>query len=326
RDGPDPVHEPSPNRPPPATPVPATAPAPLRIVVADDNPVVRAGLTALLGTRPGLAVVAEAADGRQVCAETLRHRPDVVLLDVRMPGADGISVLPYLVRLAPVLMLTYSRETETVHAALARGAAGYLVHGEFTAEQLITAVGEVAAGRPVFSASAAGVLPAVPSPRGRTRRPSAPAAPPPSVAPSPSFLSSSSSSAASSASAHRRLPSAGRIEAGSLSVLDDDADTATREYVVHPSLSQAIVGHSSAGARRETHGGTVLGELSRREAEVMELIAAGLTNQEIAAACFISQKTVKNHINRIFAKLNTGSRGEAIALWHRLARSQAGPV
>ncbi len=70
----------------------------------------------------------------------------------------------------------------------------------------------------------------------------------------------------------------------------------------------------------------MLGELSRREAEVMELIAAGLTNQEIAAACFISQKTVKNHINRIFAKLNTGSRGEAIALWHRLARSQAGPV
>lgn len=55
----------------------------------------------------------------------------------------------------------------------------------------------------------------------------------------------------------------------------------------------------------------------------MDLIASGMTNQQIAATCFISQKTVKNHINRIFAKLRAGSRGEAIAIWHRLARRGA---
>ena len=63
----------------------------------------------------------------------------------------------------------------------------------------------------------------------------------------------------------------------------------------------------------------MIAELSEREVEVMDLIASGMTNQQIAATCFISQKTVKNHINRIFAKLNAGSRGEAIAVWHRMS-------
>ena len=80
-------------------------PASLRVLVADDNPVVRAGLTALLTGREDITVVAEAADGREACEAAHTHRPDVVLLDVRMPGVDGISALPYLVRIAPVVML-----------------------------------------------------------------------------------------------------------------------------------------------------------------------------------------------------------------------------
>lgn len=96
--------------------------APLRLVVADDNPVVRAGLTALLSGREDTTVVAEAADGREAYEAALRHRPDVILLDVRMPGVDGISALPHLVRLAPVMMLTYSHEAETVREALRLGA------------------------------------------------------------------------------------------------------------------------------------------------------------------------------------------------------------
>lgn len=94
-------------------------PAELRVVVADDNPVVRAGLTALLSGREDISVVAEAADGRQAYEAAHEHRPDVVLLDVRMPGVDGISALPYLVQIAPVVMLTYSRESEIVHEACA---------------------------------------------------------------------------------------------------------------------------------------------------------------------------------------------------------------
>ncbi|GFN06762.1 hypothetical protein Smic_53180 [Streptomyces microflavus] len=128
------------------------------MVVADDNPVVRAGLGVLLSGRADIQVVAEAADGREAYEKTLHHRPDVVLLDVRMPGVDGISALPHLVGIAPVLMLTYSRESEIVHEALRLGAGGYLVHGEFTADQLVQAVRDTRNGRANFTATAADAL------------------------------------------------------------------------------------------------------------------------------------------------------------------------
>lgn len=93
----------------------------LRVLVADDNPVVRAGLAALLDGHPDLEVVAKAADGEEAVRAATRLRPDIVLLDVRMPGTDGLTALPALARLAPVMMLTYSREPEVVAEALRRG-------------------------------------------------------------------------------------------------------------------------------------------------------------------------------------------------------------
>lgn len=102
---------------------PPPRPCPVRVVVADDNPVVRAGLTALLSGREDITVVAQAADGREAYEAARLHRPDVVLLDVRMPGVDGLSALPHLVRIARVVMLTYSHEAEIVQEAL-RGGAG----------------------------------------------------------------------------------------------------------------------------------------------------------------------------------------------------------
>ncbi len=164
---------PSPFAPGPAAP----APERLRVVVADDNPVVRAGLGVLLSGRADIQVVAEAADGREAYEKTLEHRPDVVLLDVRMPGVDGISALPHLVGIAPVkLMLTYSRESEIVHEALRLGAGGYLVHGEFTANQLVQAVRDTKDGRANFTVTAADALLAhmrhgAPPQRGRSRGP-----------------------------------------------------------------------------------------------------------------------------------------------------------
>lgn len=134
------------------------APGPLRVVVADDNPVVRAGLGVLLSGRADIEVVAEAADGRQAYEAAVRHRPDVVLLDVRMPGVDGISALPHLVQVAPVMMLTYSRESDIVHEALRLGAGGYLVHGEFTADELVQSVRDTKNGRAPFTTTAANAL------------------------------------------------------------------------------------------------------------------------------------------------------------------------
>ncbi|MEY2246784.1 response regulator [Streptomyces sp. BF23-18] len=223
----------------------------LRVLVADDNPVVRAGLTALLDAHPDIAVVAAARDGAEALDRAALLVPDVVLLDVRMPGTDGLTALPELCAIAPVMMLTYSREPEVVAEALRKGASGYLVHGEFTAAELIAAVREVRHGRP-----------AVPDSLG--------------VSYQPHVFSSHLQSAVAQSSEARPLPAAG---------LHRHAD------------------HQSEFG------------LSSREVEVMDLIAAGMNNRQIAATCFIAEKTVKNHINRIFAKLHSSSRSEAIAHW-----------
>ncbi|MEU6401481.1 response regulator transcription factor [Streptomyces sp. NPDC046985] len=274
--------------------LPATAPtAPLRIVVADDNPVVRAGLTALLSGRADIVVVAEAADGRAAWEAAHRHRPDVVLLDVRMPGVDGISALPYLVPFAPVMMLTYSREAEIVQEALRRGAVGYLVHGEFTAGQLVAAIRDVKEGRAHFTPTAAGALLA------QLRQAGA----------------AESKAAGAAGAAGARLPEG----LGSANAHDAEPSTSLHRAnsAQSPSRLQPNVGQSSSGW---TGGRSAAVDRSRfllsaREAEIMDLIASGMTNQQIAAACFISEKTVKNHINRIFAKLHSTSRSEAAAKW-----------
>ncbi|MEU8519619.1 response regulator transcription factor [Streptomyces sp. NBC_01216] len=223
----------------------------LRVLVADDNPVVRAGLSALLGGHPDIEVVAEATNGRTALEGAERLRPDVILLDVRMPELDGLAALPSLVRLAPVMMLTYTGESTVVREALRLGAGGYLVHGEFTAEELVTAVRDVRAGRAHFTPTAANALLGVV--RGAT--------------------------------AH--------------------------EYSAPSLLSSLKFGLMSSQAQRNV---AQFG-LSVREAEVMDLIASGMSNRQIADTCFISEKTVKNHINRIFAKLHSRTRSEAIAAW-----------
>ncbi|WP_320783914.1 response regulator transcription factor [Streptomyces sp. CRN 30] len=248
----------------PLPPVPLPPDA-VRVVVVDDNPVVRAGLTALLSQSGSVTVVAEAADGREACEAADRTRPDVVLLDVRMTGVDGLAALPYLVRIAPVMMLTYSGESETVREALRRGAGGYLVHGEFTAEELVTAVRDAGAGRTHFSPTAAGAV-----------------------------LDQLRSASAYGHAENDRPYLA--------------AEQASSPFPVEKlSRMQPDVGQSS--------GGRSGFQLSAREAEIMDLIASGMTNQQIAGACFISEKTVKNHINRIFAKLHSTSRAEATAKW-----------
>jgi DNA-binding NarL/FixJ family response regulator len=278
----------------------ATPAAALRVVVADDNPVVRAGLTALLSGRADIVVVAEAADGRQAYEAAVEHHPDVVLLDVRMPGVDGISALPYLVRIAPVVMLTYSRESEIVQEALRRGAGGYLVHGEFTADQLVAAVRDIKAGRAHFTPTAAGALLA------QLRREQG-------DVPLPEGLGS--------ATAYENERSAHANESGQLPgasmYLAPSGPPSPSNSPKNLSQVQPSVGQSSSGwtSGRPAAPDRSRFQLSAREAEIMDHIASGMNNQQIAATCFISEKTVKNHINRIFAKLHSTSRSEAAAKW-----------
>ncbi|WP_251092157.1 response regulator transcription factor [Streptomyces sp. Caat 7-52] len=286
------MHDPTPN--PFDAPRHTTPPAPLRVVVADDNPVVRAGLTTLLSGREDITVVAEAVDGRSAWEATHEHRPDVVLLDVRMPGVDGISALPHLVGMAPVLMLTYSHEAEMIQEALSRGALGYLVYGEFTADQLVAAVRDSTEGKAHFTPTAAGALLARLRQerdfgQGRGQTPGPAAGPLPGgphglpahhvVSPAPC-----GERPAAPEDMPRMPPGPGRSSPG-------------------------WGGDRPAAVDRSRF------QLSTREVEIMDLIASGMTNQQIAATCFIAEKTVKNHINRIFAKLHSTRRSEAVAKW-----------
>lgn len=214
-------------------PVPAEGLArPVRVLLVDDNAVVRMGLASLLETSDLVEVVGEAANGQEAIRQAAALHPDVILLDVRMPLADGIQVAPRLAAEARVLMLTYSDDPETVAEALRAGASGYLVHGHATPEELVRAVVGTAGGETFLSPGPAAALVA-----------------------------------------------------------------AWRD------------GPRLAAPDRDRFG------LSTRERELMDLIAAGKGNRDIAAELYLSEKTVKNHINRIYAKLGVTNRAEAVATW-----------
>lgn len=219
--------------------------APVRVLLADDNDVIRAGLAGLLSLDPRLAVVGQAADGQEAVELAGQLQPDVVLLDVRMPRLDGLGAARQLAPRFPVLMLTYSDEEDIVRSALAAGARGYLLHGTFTPEQLHEAVLGTWAGESHLSPRAAGVLV-------RSAR--------------------------------------------------DQLATAQRPV-----------------ARGAQYG------LAPRECDVAERMARGLSNREIAAELFLAEKTVKNTVNRLFAKLAVTSRGQAIATWLGADAEHPGP-
>ncbi|WP_062462672.1 response regulator [Demequina soli] len=127
--------------------------SPIRVLIADDHPVVRGGLAALLRTLPGIEVVAEAADGAGAVREALLTRPDVVILDLRMPVLDGVGAARRITADVPsagVLVLTMFDEDALIAEALAAGARGYLLKGA-EPEEIERAVRAVAAGAAILS-------------------------------------------------------------------------------------------------------------------------------------------------------------------------------
>ncbi|GAT65296.1 luxR family transcriptional regulator [Planomonospora sphaerica] len=122
----------------------------IRIVLADDQALVRAGFRALLDAQPGMTVVAEAADGAEALVLAAEHRPDVVLMDVRMPGMDGLTATRRMPPGPRIIILTTFELDEYVFEALRGGASGFLVKDTEPAE-LIQAVRVVAAGDALLS-------------------------------------------------------------------------------------------------------------------------------------------------------------------------------
>jgi DNA-binding NarL/FixJ family response regulator len=204
--------------------------APLRVLLADDHPVFRKGMRALLASLPAAEVVGEAADGEQAVQLAAECRPDVVVMDLNMPGVNGVEATRRIVTARPetgVLVLTMFEDDDSVFAAMRAGARGYLVKGSDT-DEVIRAITAVGSGEAIFG---------------------------PSVA--------------------QRI----------LSFL-------TRPLSAYDQL--------------------LFPELSGREREVLDLIAAGKANAAIAQQLFLSPKTVRNHVSSIFTKLQVADRSQAI--------------
>ncbi|MCC5580979.1 response regulator transcription factor [Microtetraspora sp. AC03309] len=235
-----------------------------RVLVADDQSVVREGLVLLLGLLPGIEVVGSAGDGAAALRLVASERPDVVLMDLRMPRMDGVEATRRIRAEFPdtqVVVLTTYADDESVFAALRAGARGFLTKSA-DADEIARAVAAVMNGdaqldpgvqRRLISTVTA--LPDAPVP-------SAPAFPSPAPEPSP-----------------------------------------------------AAAGTAAADG------------LTPRELEVLRLIAHGLSNAEISARLFISEATVKTHINNLFAKAGLRDRAQAVAYAYRngVAHPNAAP-
>ncbi|MFI9580351.1 response regulator [Streptomyces sp. NPDC052236] len=218
----------------------------IRVLVVDDQYLIRAGLVALLRAAPGVEVVGEAADGEEAVACAAHTRPDVILMDIRMPGMDGTTaterILAEAVGRAPespsgkpalprVLVLTTFDLDEYVYAALRAGASGFLLK-DTGPQRLLEAITAVANGDMLFA----------------------------------------------------------------------------------PSVTRRLIESYVQRAEPVPDTPAALEALTAREREVLQLTARGLSNTKIAEQLYISEATVKTHLNRTMTKLDLGSRAQAVVI------------
>ncbi|MFD0414105.1 response regulator [Streptomyces sp. NPDC127108] len=212
--------------------------AQIKVLVVDDQFLIRAGLVGVLRAAPGIEVVGEAGDGAEAVELAAATRPDVVLMDIRMPGMNGITATERILAEAAeppprVLVLTTFDLDEYVYGALRAGAAGFLLK-DSGPERLLAAVAAVGSGDALFA---------------------------PSVT--------------------RRLVEAFAVRSGAAPAGEPPPDLAA---------------------------------LTGRELEVLKLIARGLSNAEIADRLYISEATVKTHLNRTMNKLDLDTRAQAVVI------------
>ena len=255
---------------------PGDAGRPLTVVIADDQALVRGGFRLILKAA-GIDVVAEAADGAQAVAEVLAHRPDVVLMDVRMPVMDGLEATRRILAdvaaadtglaatTTRIIILTTFDLDEYVYAALSAGASGFLLK-DVTPEHLVAAVQLVRTGDALLAPSI-------------TRR-----------------------------LVERFAPARG----AGVSAADG---AATGKGAVGGAAGAVSAGAAArpGGAGPGRPGGDV-SALTPRELEVLSLVARGLSNAEIAAELVLSEATVKTHVARMLTKLALRDRVQAVVL------------
>jgi DNA-binding NarL/FixJ family response regulator len=202
----------------------------IRVLIADDHPLFRDGVQALLKSLDDMEFVGEAANGHEAISQAASLQPDVILMDIQMPGVNGIEATRRIVQTSPhigVIILTMFEDDDSIFAAMRSGARGYILKGADQAD-IVRTIRSVSIGEALFSPSIAKKL---------------------------------------------------------------------MNYFAAPKLS----GPPQA-----------FPELTEREREVLNLIAQGLNNTEIANRLVLSPKTVRNHISNIFDKLQVADRAQAI--------------
>ncbi|PWI40900.1 response regulator transcription factor [Streptomyces sp. ICBB 8177] len=252
----------------------------IRVLVVDDQRVTREGLMLLVGLNAGMDVVGGAADGAEAVELVREHRPDVVLMDLAMPGMDGLAATRALRDEAPwtaVLVLTTYADDASVFPALRAGAKGYLTK-DAGAEQIEHAIRTVHSGRtwldPVVQARLVTAVTADPTSDGEGDRT-------PWEAP------------------WTRAGSAGQVPAG------------------HDAAGVHAAGEDTSVHDRPGTASALPDGLTAREAEVLSLIAQGLSNGEIGERLFLGRATVKTHVNRIYAKTGCRDRAQAVRYAYR---------
>ncbi len=216
----------------------------VRVVIADDQALVRAGLRKLLEVDAEIEVVAEAGNGSEVVECVLALRPDVVVMDIRMPDVDGLEATRQLAEIAPVtrvLILTTFGIDEYVYEALRAGASGFLLK-DSPAEELLSGVRIVARG----------------------------------------------------------------------------------DALLDPAITRAVIERYARAPRRRPELARRLDELTAREREVLDLLARGLSNAEIASELVVGDGTVKTHVARILQKLDLRDRVQAVVYAYESGVVEAG--
>lgn len=203
---------------------------PIRLLVADDHGLFREGLRALFRSVADTEVVGEAATGDEAVAQAAELQPDIVLMDIQMPGTNGIEATRQIVQTRPstgVVVVTMFEDDDSVFAAMRAGARGYVLKGA-DQDEILKVIRAVASGEAHFG----------------------------------------------------------------------------------PEIARRLMGFFAAP--KPAAASDVFPELTAREREILDLIAHGRSNQEIADRLYLSQKTVRNHISNIFAKLQVSDRARAI--------------
>ena len=206
--------------------------SPVRVLIVDDDALMRAGLRGVLSSDDAIEVVGEAGDGRDALYRARLLAPDVVVMDVRMPDLDGIAATRRLLAEAPdvrVVILTTFEQDDYIFGALNAGASGFLLK-RTRPEELVAAIHTIAAGDSLLS----------------------------------------------------------------------------------PSVTSRVIQRMARQPAPDASRDARLGELTPREVEVLELVARGLSNGEIAAALEIEESTVKTHVKRILVKLGVRDRVQAV--------------